>query len=465
MRGPNRAEPSRAGPSTGRPLCAPTAAARAWSQMPGAAGKGGERRRRRRGGGGGEEEEKEEEEEEEKEETCLPLSRRERRGRELIFVPLGSSPPPHSLVTKSTGSGSEQIISEGQHFAAQAAGKAPKFTPSANNPPPIARPGDSVVVPDGRIPPLGRGGGQKFAPGPLGTPQIREQAVREKDSVNFGAAPHGAPRTSGRSPTPSLPPTPTGRGGAPRTGVRREQKGSGGPGNGGGKVYRAGATPGGLLWVPPRPGGLREGSRGGNGAYGEPGRAAGPDGAASCQRGIPGPAAGAARCVPSCQTPPLTPAMNAEEQYYASAQLYKEPCAFQRGQAQDYNASPPACLYMGRQQQTPYPGPLGALEQGSPPDISPYEVPPISEDAGVSHLHHHHHHHHHLPPPHQDALPFADGADGGAMEEPRVQVPFAWMKSTKSHAWKGQWAGKPRRRPPPSSLPPSAGRKPPQNQP
>uniref|UniRef100_A0A8C3Q7P6 Uncharacterized protein n=5 Tax=Passeriformes TaxID=9126 RepID=A0A8C3Q7P6_GEOPR len=133
--------------------------------------------------------------------------------------------------------------------------------------------------------------------------------------------------------------------------------------------------------------------------------------------------------------------MNTEEQYYASAQLYKESCAFQRAQAQDYNPSPPACLYMGRQQQTPYSSALGALEQGSPPDISPYEVPPITEDAGVSHLHHHHHHHPHLPPPHQDALPFADGADTGAVEEPRVQVPFAWMKSTKSHAWKGQWTG------------------------
>ena len=74
----------------------------------------------------------------------------------MIFVPFGSSPPPHSLVTKSTGTSSEQIISEGQHIAAQAAGKAPKFTSWANNPLPIARPGDSIVVPAGRIPP-GRG--------------------------------------------------------------------------------------------------------------------------------------------------------------------------------------------------------------------------------------------------------------------------------------------------------------------
>lgn len=155
----------------------------------------------------------------------------------------------------------------------------------------------------------------------------------------------------------------------------------------------------------------------------------------------------------SCEAPLAPLAMNTEEQYYASAQLYKESCAFQRAQAQDYNPNPPACLYMGRQQQTPYSSALGALEQGSPPDISPYEVPPITEDAGVSHLHHHHHHPH-LPPPHQDSLPFADGADTGAVEEPRVQVPFAWMKSTKSHAWKGQWTGKPRRIPlPPGFCP------------
>ncbi|KAJ6662335.1 hypothetical protein lerEdw1_012499 [Lerista edwardsae] len=134
--------------------------------------------------------------------------------------------------------------------------------------------------------------------------------------------------------------------------------------------------------------------------------------------------------------------MNAEEQYYASSPLYKEPCAFQRAQPQDYNQSPPACLYMGRQQQQqqppqpPYPGVLGALDQGSPPDISPYEVPPITDDPGISHLHHHPHAH-----PHQDALAFGDGTDTGVLEGPRVPLPFPWMKSTKSHAWKGQWAG------------------------
>ncbi|XP_053166821.1 pancreas/duodenum homeobox protein 1 [Hemicordylus capensis] len=137
--------------------------------------------------------------------------------------------------------------------------------------------------------------------------------------------------------------------------------------------------------------------------------------------------------------------MNAEDQYYASRPFYKEPCAFQRAQPPDYNQSPPACLYMGRQQQQaaqpPYPSVLGALEQGSPPDISPYEVPPITEDPGIPHLQHHHQPHHHLPHPHQEALPFGDGTDTGVLEEPRVQLPFPWMKSTKSHAWKGQWAG------------------------
>ncbi|KAL8190958.1 UNVERIFIED_CONTAM: hypothetical protein K2H54_066123 [Gekko kuhli] len=140
--------------------------------------------------------------------------------------------------------------------------------------------------------------------------------------------------------------------------------------------------------------------------------------------------------------------MNSEGQYYAASPLYKEPCAFQRSQPQDYGQSPPACLYMGRQPppEPPYPGALAGLEQGSPPDISPYEVPPITEDpGGLSHLHHHphpHQHHPQLPHPHQEALAvFGEGMEPGALEEPRVQLPFPWMKSTKSHAWKGHWVG------------------------
>ncbi|XP_003270260.2 pancreas/duodenum homeobox protein 1 [Nomascus leucogenys] len=136
--------------------------------------------------------------------------------------------------------------------------------------------------------------------------------------------------------------------------------------------------------------------------------------------------------------------MNGEEQYYAATQLYKDPCAFQRGPAPEFSASPPACLYMGRQPPPPpphpFPGALGALEQGSPPDISPYEVPPLADDPAVAHLHHH------LPAqlalPHPPAGPFPEGTEPGVLEEPnRVQLPFPWMKSTKAHAWKGQWAG------------------------
>lgn len=136
--------------------------------------------------------------------------------------------------------------------------------------------------------------------------------------------------------------------------------------------------------------------------------------------------------------------MNGEEQYYAASHLYKDTCAFQRGPAPEFSASPPACLYMGRQPPPPpppFPSALGALEQGSPPDISPYEVPPLAEDPTVAHLHHH------LPAqlalPHPPSGPFPDTAVPGALEEPsRVQLPFPWMKSTKAHAWKGQWAGK-----------------------
>ncbi|PNJ48497.1 pancreas/duodenum homeobox protein 1 [Pongo abelii] len=136
--------------------------------------------------------------------------------------------------------------------------------------------------------------------------------------------------------------------------------------------------------------------------------------------------------------------MNGEEQYYAATQLYKDPCAFQRGPAPEFSSSPPACLYMGRQPPPPpphpFPGALGALEQGSPPDISPYEVPPLADDPAVAHLHHH------LPAqlalPHPPAGPFPEGAEPGVLDEPnRVQLPFPWMKSTKAHAWKGQWAG------------------------
>ncbi|XP_078259174.1 pancreas/duodenum homeobox protein 1 [Rhinoraja longicauda] len=135
--------------------------------------------------------------------------------------------------------------------------------------------------------------------------------------------------------------------------------------------------------------------------------------------------------------------MDSEERYYASAQIYNEPCAYQRSQVQEYNQNLPACLYVGRQPQTPYANPsLSGFDEGSPADISPFEVPAISEDPTVSHLRH--------PQPqhpnthaHQGAC-FGSAPDISNLEDHnRTHLPFPWMKSTKSHAhiWKGQWPG------------------------
>ncbi|XP_072897980.1 pancreas/duodenum homeobox protein 1 [Hemitrygon akajei] len=135
--------------------------------------------------------------------------------------------------------------------------------------------------------------------------------------------------------------------------------------------------------------------------------------------------------------------MNSEERYYAPAQIYSESCAYQRSQVQEYNQSPPACLYVGRQPQTSYANPsLSGLEQGSPADISPFEVPAISEDPTVSHLHHPQQQHPN-PHTHQGAC-FGSSSEISSLEEhTRTHLPFPWMKSTKSHAhlWKGQWPG------------------------
>ncbi|XP_038618100.1 pancreas/duodenum homeobox protein 1 [Tachyglossus aculeatus] len=123
--------------------------------------------------------------------------------------------------------------------------------------------------------------------------------------------------------------------------------------------------------------------------------------------------------------------MSAPDGHYAASPLYKEPCAFQ-----DYSAGPPACLYTARPPPPPPPPP--PYPAGAP-DVSPYEVPPIGEEPGGSHLHAPRPH---LPHPHAHIGPFPDGAEpGGLGEASRAQLPFPWMKSTKSHAWKGQWTG------------------------
>lgn len=131
-------------------------------------------------------------------------------------------------------------------------------------------------------------------------------------------------------------------------------------------------------------------------------------------------------------------AMNREDHYYAS-QVFKESCAYQRPQAEDYSHSPPACLYMSRQVHSVYTPPsMGSLEQASLPDIGPaYGLPSMREDPGVPQLHH----------PQglqqQPLQPTAGYGDTG--EQSRYHLPFPWMKTTKSHShtWKGQWTGKP----------------------
>lgn len=138
--------------------------------------------------------------------------------------------------------------------------------------------------------------------------------------------------------------------------------------------------------------------------------------------------------------PRSSAAMNREEHYYPS-QVFKDSCAYQRSQGEDYSHSPPPCLYMSRPVQSVYTTPsMGALDQTSLPDIAPYSMP-MREDPGVPQLHH--------PQAPQQLLPPAGGyGDSGELslcaDRNRYHLPFPWMKTTKSHAhtWKGQWAGK-----------------------
>ncbi|XP_034024974.1 pancreas/duodenum homeobox protein 1 [Thalassophryne amazonica] len=116
-------------------------------------------------------------------------------------------------------------------------------------------------------------------------------------------------------------------------------------------------------------------------------------------------------------------AMNREDQYYSS-QLFRDSCAYQRPQAEDY--SPPPCLYMSRHSVCTPPAVHGALEQAGFADISPAYM---REDPAVSPLHH---------LQQEQQVPHG-AAFGGVGEHP----PFPWMKTTKSHShtWKSQWSG------------------------
>lgn len=126
--------------------------------------------------------------------------------------------------------------------------------------------------------------------------------------------------------------------------------------------------------------------------------------------------------------------MHRDDHFYPS-QVFKDSCAYQRAQGGEYSSSPPPCLYMNRQVHSVYTPPsMGGLESASLPDGAPYSLP-LRDDAGVPQLHH---------PQvlqqqcHQPSAAFTDSLD-----QCRYQVPFPWMKTTKSHAhtWRGQWAG------------------------
>lgn len=136
--------------------------------------------------------------------------------------------------------------------------------------------------------------------------------------------------------------------------------------------------------------------------------------------------------------------MNREDHYFHHhpSQVFKDSCAYQRSQVDDYNHSPPPCLYMSRQVHAVYTPPtMGALEQNSLSDVAPaYSLHSMREDPGVPQLHHSQG----LQQQQQQTIQPPGYGDAG--EQSRYHLPFPWMKTTKSHShtWKGQWAGKPR---------------------
>ncbi|XP_029955652.1 pancreas/duodenum homeobox protein 1 [Salarias fasciatus] len=127
--------------------------------------------------------------------------------------------------------------------------------------------------------------------------------------------------------------------------------------------------------------------------------------------------------------------MNREDHYFPT-QVFKESCAYQRSQGDDYSQSPPPCLYMSRQVHSVYTPPsMGALEPAGLPDIAPaYSLYSMREDPGVPQLHH---------PQGLQQQPLQPAGYGDAGDQSRYHLPFPWMKTTKSHAhtWKGSWAG------------------------
>lgn len=125
--------------------------------------------------------------------------------------------------------------------------------------------------------------------------------------------------------------------------------------------------------------------------------------------------------------------MNREDHFYPS-QIFKDSCAYQRSHGAEYRSSPPPCLYMSRQVHSVYTPPsLGGLEHASLPDISPSYTVPLRDEPGVPQ---HHHPQVLQQQAQQPATAYTDSVD-----QNRYQLPFPWMKTTKSHshAWRGPY--------------------------
>lgn len=134
----------------------------------------------------------------------------------------------------------------------------------------------------------------------------------------------------------------------------------------------------------------------------------------------------------------VSEAMNRDDHYYPS-QVFKDSCAYQRSQGDNYSSSPPPCLYMSRQLHSVYGAPsMGPLDQTGLPDIVQSYGLPMREDPVVPQLHHNQGLQQQQPP-----LPAAAGYGDTADQSRYHHLPFPWMKTTKSHShtWKGQWTG------------------------
>ncbi|XP_077480495.1 pancreas/duodenum homeobox protein 1 [Stigmatopora argus] len=105
---------------------------------------------------------------------------------------------------------------------------------------------------------------------------------------------------------------------------------------------------------------------------------------------------------------------------------FKDPCAYPTGEDPGgHTPPPPPCLYMSRQVQVAY------------PEVEAAYGLPLREDLGIPLLYQQ------TQEP-QHPQPFTPvSAYGDADEQSRFQLPFPWMKSTKSHphTWKTQWTG------------------------